>query len=95
MSVVTYDFDPPLGEKRSDSWIADLGRFFPGRALEIMEAPHVEIAKKRRALLAKGRARDPNFVLSKAVYDAAGEGDWIVRIDRAGHITVEPAPVKG
>jgi hypothetical protein len=54
MSVVTFAFDLPPGEKRSDSWINDLGRFFPRRVLKIVEAPEVENAKKRRAILAEG-----------------------------------------
>ena len=57
MSVVTYAFDPPPVEERSYSWISDLGRFFPGRVLEILEAPDVENARRRRAMLAEGRPR--------------------------------------
>jgi hypothetical protein len=89
MRRVVYAFDPPAGEKRSDSWLNDLCRWFPDQAREILEATEVVIATKRRAMLADGRARDPDFVLSKAEYDAAAEGDWIVRVDRTGQFTVE------
>jgi hypothetical protein len=90
MSVFQYAFDPPPGEKRSESWINDLLRFFgPERAREILEATDVEIARRRRAMLAEGKARDPDFVLSKAEYDAAAEGNWTIRVDGAGQFTVE------
>ena len=89
MSIVTFVFDPPAGETRSDNWINDLSRFFPGRVLEIVEAPDVKIATKRRAMLAEGKARDPDFVLSEAEYRAAAEGNWTVRINSAGQVTVE------
>jgi hypothetical protein len=49
------------------------------------------IAGRRRAMLAEGRARDPDFVLSKAEYDTAAEGNWTVRVDGAGQFTVEHA----
>ncbi|HME83934.1 MAG TPA: hypothetical protein VKG91_05130 [Roseiarcus sp.] len=90
MSEHVFVFDPPAGEERSDSWLCDLARFYgEARAREILEAPDVEIAARRRALIAEGRARDPDFVLSKADYDAAADGIWTVRIDAAGQFTVE------
>lgn len=62
MSVITIEFPTPARETRSDSWLCDLGRFYDrGKALEIFDAPHVEIAARRRAMLAEGRARDPGF----------------------------------
>jgi hypothetical protein len=90
MSVFQFAFDAPAGEKRSESWIGDLYRFFGDElAREILEAPDVEIATKRRAMLAEGRARDPDFVLSKAEHAAAEDGIWTVRVDGAGQFTVE------
>jgi hypothetical protein len=92
MSVVTYDFDAPAGEKRSDSWLNDLYRFFGSeRARAILEAPDVVIAGRRRAMLAEGKARDPDFVLSAAEYAAAVDGIWTVRVGGAGQFTVEHA----
>lgn len=79
----------PAGEERSDSWVFDIARLYgSARAREILDAPHAVIAAKRRALIAEGRARDPNFVLSKADYDAAADGIWTVLIDAAGQLTV-------
>jgi hypothetical protein len=43
-------------------------------------------------MLAEGKARDPDFVLSEAEYRAAGEGDCTVCIDSAGQVTVECDP---
>ena len=85
-----YDFPTPAGEERSDSWLSDLLRFYcPDRAREILDAPHVAIAARRRALLAEGRARDPGFVLSEESYNAAAAGVWTVRVAEDGRITVD------
>ena len=53
----------------------------------MFDAPNAEISARRRAMLAEGRRRDPNFVLSKAEYDAAA-GSWTVRLDEHGAVTV-------
>ena len=75
----------PVGE--CSAGVLDLvDRYGKDRASEILIAADVEIATRRRALLAEGRASDPDFVLSKEAYDAAGEGRWIVKVDAAGRV---------
>ena len=62
---------------------------FPSERWRSSRCPTSRSAKKRRAMLAEGKARDPGFVLSKAEYDAAAEEDWLVGVNAAGQFTAE------
>lgn len=59
MSTVTYAFDPPPGEERSESWLNDLYRCSPDQAREVLHVPAIENATKRRAYSLRARPEIP------------------------------------
>jgi hypothetical protein len=80
-----FEVEPPIA---GDLFAGLTRRFGNQRALEILDAPWLEIGAIRRGMLNDGRARNPAFVLSPAQYDSAAAGLWITRVDRDGQTTV-------
>ena len=59
-------------------------RFGDEHGRRLMEAPFEEMSLLRRRMIADGKKRNPNFILSEEAYRECGAGDWTVTIEENG-----------